>query len=598
MYRKKRYTCIATVPLLRGHTFRKNIARSAIVATCLPFLAASFSPPPPPTITTSYLVGRRKHTTTSSCNILSSSNTRDYVRHLSKTRTAVVPIFTRTFSSSSNQEEQDMTKDAMLIIGAAIQAVDPYAAVRSNLIRVDDTLKIGRNKKDTNLQINLLDDIDEIIIVAFGKASSSMATAVVQQIFHTSITNDHSNSNSNSNNNNNNNNQNVPCRGVVICKDGHITPYEKGILNDHKIDIYEASHPVPDARSCYAADKLLQMVSSGASDRTLVLCCISGGGSSLFCRPIPPLTLENLQHVNSVLLASGMGIEEMNILRKRLEQGKAGRLAAACFPSRVVSLILSDILRDPLDLIASGPTVPDPSTYNDAWRILQQYNLKDKLPKSVVDILKQGKDGHIEDSPRVDHPVFATTNNILIGNNALAVEAASKTSKSLGYNPVILGTEIEGEAKEIAHVYVTMASYLQKTLLQNSHHPHTITQSLPSAIISGGETTVTLSSNSGKGGRNQELALSAALLMDSQGLRNIVLASVGTDGGDGPTDAAGAIVDGTTVVRTRERARIALVNHDAYPYFDSLCAAGEYPPLIKTGPTGTNVADICVTLVR
>jgi len=479
-----------------------------------------------------------------------------------------------------------MTRDAMQIIQDAIQAVDPYTAIRSNLVREHDEL----NLKKERLAFDLVKDYDEIVLVAFGKASSAMATSVLEQVFPK---------------NEIKGNLDIPCQGVVICKDGHATKYEKEVLTKHGVQIYEASHPVPDDRSSNAADKLIQMVSSHASPRTLVLCCISGGGSSLFCRPAPPLTLEDLQQVNSVLLASGMGIEEMNVLRKRLEQGKGGRLASSCFPSHVVALILSDVIGDPLDLIASGPTVPDTSSWQDGWNIVQQYKLEDKLPKAVVEMLQRGQDGTLGDSPSSDHPVFETVTNILVGNNALAVEAASNAAKTLGYQPVVLGTEIEGEAKEVAKIYTAMASYLQKTLSQNSNQKesYTVAQSLPVALIAGGETTVSLTPNSGKGGRNQELALSAALELDSLNLRNVVLTSVGTDGGDGPTDAAGAVVDATTIGTTRSRAREALANHNAYPYLDSLKTASQKEdnipsPLIKTGPSGTNVADICVTLIR
>eukprot|EP00536_Pseudo-nitzschia_multiseries_P017462 jgi/Psemu1/225168/e_gw1.1574.17.1 len=446
------------------------------------------------------------------------------------------------------------------------------------------------------MKFDLAKDYDEIVLVAFGKASSAMATSVLEQVFP---------------NNENSGSIEIPCRGVVICKDGHVTSCEKEVLAKHGVETYDASHPVPDDRSSDAADKLIQMVSSRASPRTLVLCCISGGGSALFCRPAPPLTLEDLQQVNSVLLASGMGIQEMNVLRKRLEEGKGGRLASSCFPSHVVSLILSDVIGDPLDLIASGPTVPDTSTWQDGWDIVQQYNLQDKLPSAVIERIQKGLHGTLEDSPSSDHPAFERVRNILVGNNAVAVKAASKTAKSLGYQPVVLGTEIEGEAKEIAKVYTAMASYLQKTLSQNSNKKESsnpaasfaVAQSLPVALIGGGETTVSLTPNSGKGGRNQELALSAALELDSLDLRNVVLTSVGTDGGDGPTDAAGAVVDATTIRDTRSKALHALATHDAYSYLNSFEIPLEDrkkipPPLIKTGPSGTNVADICVTLIR
>jgi len=487
-----------------------------------------------------------------------------------------------------------MTRDAIQIIQDAIRAVNPYTVIRSNIEREDDML----NLKKEGIKLRLSKDYDDIVLVAFGKASSAMSTSVLEQIFPE---------------NGLGSNANIPCKGVVICKDGHVTPHEKEVLTDHGIEIYEASHPVPDGRSVEAADRLIQMVSSHASPRTLVICCISGGGSSLFCRPSSPLTLGDLQQVNSILLASGMGIQEMNVLRKRLEDGKGGRLAAVCFPSQVVTLILSDVIGDPLDLIASGPTVPDQSTWEDGWNIAQQYNLTDKLPKAVIEMLHKGQDGELEDSPSQDHPVFEISRNVLVGNNAIAVKAASDTAKILGYQPVVLGTEIEGEAKEIAKMYIAMASHLQKTLSPTLNPmkqqdfdpfvPNAVAQSLPIALIAGGESTVSLPPNSGKGGRNQELALSAALSLDTFNLRNVVLTSVGTDGGDGPTDAAGAVVDATTIRSTRSQALAALENHNAYPYLDGLEITSRegdsHPaPLIKTGPTGTNVADICVTLIK
>jgi glycerate 2-kinase len=306
----------------------------------------------------------------------------------------------------------------------------------------------------------------------------------------------------------------------------------------------------------------------------------------LFCQPTSPLTLADLQAVNSVLLASGMGIQEMNVIRKRLETGKGGRLAALCHPSQLVTLVLSDVLGDPLDLIASGPTVPDTSTWQHAWELIEQYKLEKKLPGNVMTLLENGRDGALPDSPSSDHPVFQTCKTVLVGNNALAVQAAAKHAATLGYHPVVLGTHIEGEAKEIAHMYTGMALHLQQqSSLQNSY---AMAPSLPVALIAGGETTVSLTPDSGKGGRNQELALSAALQLESLGLRNVVLASVGTDGTDGPTDAAGAVVDATTVSDDLSLAREALSKHNAYPYLEQLGQnRKELPsPLVKTGPTG------------
>lgn len=365
-----------------------------------------------------------------------------------------------------------MTRDAMRIIQDAIEAVNPCEVVRSNIIREHNTL----NFKKENLKFDLSRDYDKITVVAFGKASSAMSSAVLEQIFPKNC---------------DDSNIDISCNGVVICKDGHITQHEKEVLTRHGVEIFEASHPVPDGRSVKAADRLLQMVSSNASARTLVICCISGGGSALFCRPSHPLTLDDLQEVNSILLASGMGIQEMNILRKRLEDGKGGRLAASCFPSDVVALILSDVVGDPLDLIASGPTVPDTSTWRSAWDIVQQYKLEQTFPTAVIEKLQKGLDGKLEDSPASSHPVFEKSNNFLVGNNKLAVEAASASAKRLGYQPVVLGTEIEGEAKEVAKIYTAMSSYLQNNLAENEEAsepvvPYTVAQSLPVALIAGG----------------------------------------------------------------------------------------------------------------
>jgi glycerate 2-kinase len=463
--------------------------------------------------------------------------------------------------------EQTMTRHALEIVQKGIQAVDPNAAIQAHFEVEGNILKIGT--VDTlNLQ-----DYDELVLVAFGKASSAMASAVLKQL-----------------------DSRIPSSGVVICKDDHGTPEEMQILGNAGIHVQMASHPVPDKRSLQGAASLMNLVRSRQSKRTLVICCISGGGSALFCQPTAPLTLDDLQAVNSVLLASGMSIHEMNVIRKRLEEGKGGKLAAECYPSQLVTLVLSDVLGDPLDLIASGPTVPDSSTWKDAWSILQQYNLEDRLPDSVVQLLQAGLDGVVGDSPSRDHAAFETAKTILVGNNAHAVDAAARHAKALGYHTVVLGTQIQGEAREIPQVYAAMAKQLQ----QEEITEFSPARSLPAAFIAGGETTVSMPSHChGKGGRNQELALAAGILLEKLNLRNVVLASVGTDGTDGPTDAAGAVVDATTVMQNLEGARAALAAHDAYSFFDELGkdARWEISPLIKTGPTGTNVADICVTLV-
>jgi glycerate 2-kinase len=503
--------------------------------------------------------------------------------------------------------EQDMTKQALQIVDKAIQAVNPYTAIQNTLHRKDNLLQIRTtlndgdddddDDDDSSLQTIKLQNYQQILVVAFGKASSAMAAAALQQIYPGISSN------------NNHTTIDIPCSGVVICKDDHATKEEIQLLQQHHIQVLQASHPVPDQRSIDATQQLIELVQSNASPTTLTLCLMSGGGSALFTQP--KISLPDLQRVNTLLLQSGMDIQQMNVLRKKLDTAKGGGLAQACYPSTTLSLVLSDVLGDPLDLIASGPTVKDPSTYQDAHDIVHKYQLESQLPKAVMDVLQEGLELEKRQQPNTPTKnnfdnVFEKCQTILVGNNAMAVNAAAHEAQDLGYHPVILGTEIEGEAKEIAKMYVGMARYLQNNFVRSGKmlSSFAVAPSLPVALIAGGETTVTLprdnnnNNNHGKGGRNQALALSAALELESLGLRNVVLASVGTDGGDGPTDAAGAVVDGTTVASTKAEALQALAMHDSYTYLDSLGNHLPSPPLIKTGPTGTNVADVCVTLIH
>ncbi|CAB9527589.1 Glycerate kinase [Seminavis robusta] len=472
-----------------------------------------------------------------------------------------------------------MTDDALSIVQKAIDAVDPYAAIRSNVHFDSETnsLQVGAAK---SLDLNQFDDV---VLVAFGKASSAMATGVLEQLSEGETTTNIKNNN---------------IQGVVIVKDDHGTEKEQATLESHGISFLEASHPVPDARSAHGAMEIMKMVSETANSRTLVICCISGGGSALFCLPQERLTLDDLQRTNAVLLASGLSIQDMNVIRKRLEDGKGGRLAAAAYPSTVISLILSDVLGDPLDLIASGPTVPDTSNWLDAWQLVQKNNLEDKLPEDVVQILKDGINGDMPDSPSEDSAIFreGKCETIVVGNNERAVEAAATEAKRIGYDTKVLGCRVEGEAKHVANVFAAMAQQL--TLQRNGPGQDFSLATLPAALISGGETTVSIEPGSdGKGGRNQELALVFADCIGKLGLRDVVLASVGTDGTDGPTDAAGAVVDGGTLERLEGSAEDALRHHDAYNFLDQV-ESDSHKPLIKTGPTGTNVADVCVVLIR
>ena len=607
----------------------------------------------------------------------------------------------RLYSSSSSQQPRDqslkdekqqqrrqqqqqravMTKDVLQISNQAIDAVNPYKAIRNQLQLVTKRKKNGTNDDtDWLLQVgggrdgrgggggtdddqdrrNLrhleynLKEYDEIQIVAFGKASSAMASAVVQQLqhyhHHHTITIDDVDSDDGDDKKippssrllpTTTTTRNLISGGIVICKDDHATNEEIDLLQKYNIDVKYASHPIPDDRSVHASAKLLELVrnrNKQGNKKRLIICCISGGGSALFCQPQSPLTLNDLQKVNEVLLQSGMSIKEMNVIRKKIETGKGGKLAMNAVRdgsgnnnnnsnnnNQLLALVLSDVLGDPLDLIASGPTVMDTSSYQDAYDIIERYQLTSTLPSSVVDLItskcqeendndddeKNKKKKMDDEDDFVVNKVFKDQcNTVLVGNNEIAVSAAANEASKLGYHPIILGTQIEGEAKEIASFYIGMAMYLQQQHGQGfSASPYAVADKLPVALIAGGETTVTIpADNEGKGGRNQELALSAAIQMNTLGLHNVVLASIGTDGTDGPTDAAGAVVDSTTVHGTIKQARKALSQHNAYVYFDeeimSLDDNGNDeslqlpPPLVKTGPTGTNVADVCITLIH
>ena len=499
-------------------------------------------------------------------------------------------------TSKQTENERQMTDDALRILAKAIESVNPSTAIQNSLSATDDNAKVlvvtdPTSKREIRYK---REDYDEVVVVSFGKASSAMALATAEIASRAW--------------------PGVDMCGIAIVKDGHATEEEsKKLPGNFNIEIRVASHPIPDLRSVSATQKVLELLKTKASERTLVLCCISGGGSALLTCPRPPLTLEDIAETNSCLLRSGMSIDKMNVIRKRLDDAKGGRLAAhAAYPSAVVSLILSDVVGDPLDLIASGPTVPDSSNWRDASDLFGEFGLgrggRYELPTKVLDLIEQGLRGEIEDTPVGDHLAFATkgiTTNVLVGNNERAVLSAAREAECLGFNPIVLGCTVEGEAGDVARVYTSIVEQLIKQRQSLGSSQRYSIARLPAAVIAGGETTVTLDpSSSGKGGRNQEIGLVAALNLQAKGIRDVVVASVGTDGTDGPTDAAGAVVDGGTIDRIEGEidgeeehlsGKEALAGHDAYSFLD-MDANGT--SLIRTGPTGTNVADVCVVLVK
>jgi len=357
--------------------------------------------------------------------------------------------------------------------------------------------------------------------------------------------------------------------GAQVRKGIVITKYEHSEGPIGGLEIIEAGHPVPDVNSVLGAGRALELV-SGLTAEDTVLFLVSGGGSALFEKPLEGCSLRSISELTRQLLACGADIAEINTIRKRLSAVKGGRFGQACAPAKVLSIILSDVLGDPVDAIASGPSAADSSTCADAERILEKYGLH--VPK------------HIQSLLRIETPkALGGIEHVITGNVTALCAAAAQSAQELGYQPLVLTTTMNGEAREMGRMMAAIAREIRK-----SGRPVTP----PCAVIAGGETVVHLRGN-GKGGRNQELALAAAEEMD--GLEDVCLFSLGSDGTDGPTDAAGGIVTGEFAGACRRRGlsiAAALQNNDAYPLLEQMDA------LIMTGPTGTNVNDVAVLLIK
>jgi hydroxypyruvate reductase/glycerate 2-kinase len=338
----------------------------------------------------------------------------------------------------------------------------------------------------------------------------------------------------------------------------------------------------PTAEGVAGARQMLDLLSH-AGPNDVALCLLSGGGSALLPAPADGITLEDKQQVTRLLHACGATINEMNCVRKHLSAVKGGRLAQAFTGRALFSLIISDVIGDPLDVIASGPTAPDPTTFADARAILDQFGLTTRVPTSVMRRLAEGAAGRIAETPKA---LSTNVHNIILGNNARSLAAAAREAERLGYRVLNLGAFIEGETR---HVAVAFAGIVR------SMRADGIPLRPPACLLSGGETTVTLSQGNGLGGRNQEFVLAAALKLGADGLRDAVILSAGTDGEDGPTDAAGAVADAETL---RKAATLGLdpgaflARNDAYHLF---AATGD---LLRSGLTGTNVMDVRVILLQ
>ncbi len=434
-------------------------------------------------------------------------------------------------------QEIKLKRDARRIFNKALQAADAGSAVRRYLTR-----------EPRNGDIFLLDTeiYDRIYLIAVGKAAVPMAQAV-EEIVGVPLTEE-----------------------IVVTKHGHNGPLRDSVA-------IEAGHPIPDMAGEKAAARIRKLLQGRLTTRDLLLVAISGGASAILPAPANPVTLKAKQKTTDLLLKAGANIHELNAVRKHLSFLKGGRLAKLAYPANVVSLLLSDVIGDPLDVIGSGPTAPDESTFGKAIAVLERYDLLERVPQIVRSYLEAGAVGQIEETPKPGDAIFDNVRNLVVGSNRLALEAAEKEALELGYGVQILSSNVEGEARDIGLEYAKLLRAVSRG-------------SRPRCFLAGGETTVTVR-GAGKGGRNQELTLAVAIALS--GLENAAVLSAGTDGTDGPTDAAGAFASGSTVSRAAELgldAREYLARNDSYPFFEAL---GD---LIRTGPTGTNVMDIQILL--
>ncbi len=430
-------------------------------------------------------------------------------------------------------EKCDSADSVRQILRAALKAVAPADAVMRRFARDPNLLRV-------NGQEYRLKEIDAIYLISVGKAAIAMADAA-STILGESLT-----------------------AGIVVSKGAYRDDKQKKPLK-----YITASHPVPDDRSHEAGLEILAFLEKTTS-KDLVIFLISGGGSALMTAPVNGISLRDMEILTSLLLGSGARIDEINTLRRALDCVKGGGLAKSAFPAQVATLILSDVVNSPLEAIASGPTVPNPTSNKDALAVLKKYNLLSQAPPAIVNTLEK-KDSFVDDK------VFSRGNTAIIGSNLISAKAAQKEAQGEGFKTQIITTSLQGEACKVG-----------KELAQRLRHEKTET---PFCLIFGGETTVTLKGAKGKGGRNQEVALSA--VHELSGTEKLMLITLATDGEDGPTDAAGAVVTGETLIRAEKlglSVDVHLEEHNAYPFFDAL---GD---LIKIGSTGTNVNDLTFLL--
>ena len=432
------------------------------------------------------------------------------------------------------------------IMAASLSAVHPYQVIQDQLFREGNLLNLPGHVLD-------LDKFSGITLLSVGKAALPLAVSSANLI------------------------ENKLNGAYILTKKGKADQPERF---KKQLRIFTGGHPIPDQDSLQATTEILSRLSSLKEDE-LVLVLISGGSSALLTSPVEGVTLEDLQKTNQVLLSCGADIVEINTLRKHLSRVKGGQLARILQPAHIYTLILSDVIGDHIDMVGSGPTAPDPTTYADALAVVANYQLEEVLPHSVITWLEQGRQGKQPETPKPGDPAFKNVSNLILSNNQQALEAGAEQARIEGFHTNTLPQFLVGEARDVGR---KLAKQLTELSLKDRPFPS------PACLIAGGETTVTLtdSNQTGKGGRNLETALSALPLLD--GLENIALITLATDGEDGPTDAAGAVVTGDSYQRCQQlgfKPEDHLDGHDSYTAFESL------DDLLRTGPTGTNVNDMC-----
>ena len=441
-------------------------------------------------------------------------------------------------------QEEVLRRDIRDIFDAGLRAADPRRAMMTH-VSVEDGVLLTKGAGRYPLE-----RYRRIFVFGAGKAASPMAAAL-EDLLGDRI-----------------------YQGLVTTKYGHGQPLRS-------VSVIEAGHPVPDNAGLDGAERMISLLGDTTED-DLVIFLLSGGGSALLPLPRRGISLAEKQETTQALLECGATIHEINALRKHISGIKGGNLAGAAFPSTSITFILSDVIGDDLDVIASGPTVPDRSTFADCVNILEKYDLSNTVPASVVDFIEAGKRGDHPETPKPEDPVFRNAESLVIGSSSRSMKAACDAAEGKGYHTLFLSSFIEGETRDVAKVHTAVVKEI-------IHSGHPVPK--PACIVSGGETTVTIRGK-GRGGRNTEFVLAAA--MEIEGMENVVVLSGGTDGTDGPTDAAGAVADGETLRKAREQglnAAECLKDNDSYRFFKGI------DDLLITGPTMTNVMDIRLMLV-